>query len=269
MPRRGKFPRRSFSPTPYPVKLRFATTRARGGVRERAPDLEARELPRGKLKEDTSELGSVWQRATDKSACRLLQYEFKEAKDDEERALIYLQLRSHVWDCIKCGNANHALQLCISYLPPCRSQFVIDEISATPRGILRASCHRFGCRVIERLIENGSYEQNCFVFNELLQDAGGLSLHAFGNYVFQTVLEKTRQDADLDNLRSSFLEALRQKITRGLPRGRYFMPMIELALQCSDDVQKHKLIWILLELSESSRREGRRWRGEQLKRMCR
>jgi len=79
------------------------------------------------------------------------------------------------------------LQKCIGVLRPQESQFIIDELRLA--GISKAARHRFGCRVLQRLLEHCTAQQLQEVVEELLLDASVLCNHIYGHYVLQHLLE--------------------------------------------------------------------------------
>jgi len=57
------------------------------------------------------------------------------------------------------------------------------------KGCVAVARHRFGCRVLERLIEHGDEGQLRGVIDELIYRAEELARHQFGNFVVQSLLE--------------------------------------------------------------------------------
>ena len=136
----------------------------------------------------SADFASVWDMACDSLACRDLQQALDDCSDSG-RLAVAEALKSHVWQCIRCRNANHVLQKVITVLRPNHLQFVVDEIMEHPGGPLLASKHRYGCRVVERLIEHCRSDQLRPLVAELLKDVLRLSSHRFGNFVVQHIME--------------------------------------------------------------------------------
>jgi hypothetical protein len=124
---------------------------------------------------------------------RALQTALDEAPGDEERVLLAEELRGRVWEAIRCPSANHVLQKCIGVLPPQAMQFILDELVAGPDGrgggVGQAARHRFGCRVLERLVEQGRPEWCSVLLDPLVADSAELLAHPWGQYVIQHLLE--------------------------------------------------------------------------------
>jgi mRNA-binding protein PUF3 len=116
-----------------------------------------------------------------------------EAPGDEERVLLAEELRGRVWEAIRCPSANHVLQKCIGVLPPQAMQFILDELVAGPDGrgggVGQAARHRFGCRVLERLVEQGRPEWCSVLLDALVADSAELIVHPWGHYVIRHLLE--------------------------------------------------------------------------------
>ena len=74
-------------------------------------------------------------------------------------------------------------------LRPKHVQFVIDEIMELPGGPQFASKHRYGSRIMERLIEHCRSDQVRPLVAALLNDVLRLSGDRFGNFVVQHVIE--------------------------------------------------------------------------------
>merc|ERR1719188_1121689 len=86
-------------------------------------------------------------------------------------------------------NANHVLQRVVELMRPGAIQFVVEEVLGHNKGIPDLAKHRYGCRVLERLIEHfppHSLEQ---LIDEILSDLKSLLGHPFGNFVVQHLLE--------------------------------------------------------------------------------
>lgn len=85
-------------------------------------------------------------------------------------------------------HGNYVIQRIIELMPASVSSFIVEELRGAG---CEAACHRFGCRVICRLLEHltPDGEQISALVNEILSEAGPLSRHPYGNYVMQHILE--------------------------------------------------------------------------------
>lgn len=130
--------------------------------------------------------GNVWTLSRDGQGCRQVQDALEEAASDKERITLAAELHTHVQEAIQCPNANHVIQKCIGKLPPLQSQFIINEISGTAGQVAR---HKYGCRILQRLIEHCSEGQIASLLDELLGEAAELSTDIYGSYVMKHILE--------------------------------------------------------------------------------
>jgi len=136
--------------------------------------------------------GQIWRLSTDYNGCRRVQEAFSAAVSDDERRAFASELRGHVWEAMKCPNANHVLQKFIDELRPVDSQFVIDEIQLGGIGAaLRVARHRYGCRILQRLLEHSSSAPGRVhdLMEEILSDGVQLATHIYANYVLSHLLE--------------------------------------------------------------------------------
>jgi len=120
--------------------------------------------------------------------CRIVQKALEVAAGEDRTALVD-QLRGHVRKLLESPHGNHVLQKCIEVMPADNLQFVVNELAAYPKGWAAIARHRFGCRVIERLLEHCSQEMTDLLMLAVIADAHTLCCHPFGNYVIQHVLE--------------------------------------------------------------------------------
>lgn len=135
-------------------------------------------------------IGKVWKLSRDARGCRKVQQAFEEARSIEELNALTSELVGHVWEALKCQHANHVLQKCITTNSAEASQFVIDELLQHGNGgAAQAAKHRFGCRIIERILEHCEEHQVAPLVEQLLTETVALSLHTFGNFVMLHLLE--------------------------------------------------------------------------------
>jgi hypothetical protein len=136
----------------------------------------------------TSMVGRVWPLAQDGKGCRDLQDMLEGTANKEDRCSVAAELQGHVWDALCSPNANHVLQKLIVTMPPGASQFIIDELMCEGR-VGEAARHKYGCRVLQRLLEHCRIDQLRTVVDLLLQDSAALSDHPYANYVIMHLFE--------------------------------------------------------------------------------
>merc|ERR550525_68878 len=112
------------------------------------------------------------------------------------------------------------------------TNFVIEELRGHGASIAK---HRFGCRVLCRLLEysNGSASLAELLENEVLQHAHVLACHPFAHYVIEEVLE-----FGCPEHRAQTAAALRDSVS-DLAQHRHASHVVESALQfCSIEDQR-------------------------------
>jgi len=118
---------------------------------------------------------------------RVAQLALEEASPNE--AVILLKgLRGHVREALKSMHCNYVIQRAVELLPNESANFIPQELLGSGQDVAR---HRFGCRILCRLLEHGSLEEASkhALLEEVLADTGDLSRHAFGNFVIRHCLE--------------------------------------------------------------------------------
>jgi pumilio RNA-binding family len=120
--------------------------------------------------------------------CRVIQKAFDVAGGEHGDALA-AQLHGHVKELLESQHGNHVLQKCIEVLPPPSVQFIVAELACWPLTWAGVAKHRFGCRVIERLLEHCPEDMTTPLIDAVVTDANVLVRHPYGNYVVQHALE--------------------------------------------------------------------------------
>jgi len=133
-------------------------------------------------------VASAHQLATsDKNSCRAMQLALGSAPAKDAAALA-LGLRGRVRETIQSMHGNYVLQKIIEVVPASVSSFIVEELLGVAAEVSR---HRFGCRVLCRLLEHLSPSDQCIssLVDEILRDAVSLCRHTYGNFVVQHILE--------------------------------------------------------------------------------
>ena len=131
--------------------------------------------------------GNVWRLAQCSKGCWQVQREM-DSKDDE---MLVFELKGHVVAASQHRHANHVLQKAIMTTRPRALQFVINELASVPLG--QVARHRYGCRVIQRLLEKCLPDQLVVLVNSLLEDSAEtltLCRHIFANCVMQCLIDR-------------------------------------------------------------------------------
>jgi pumilio RNA-binding family len=117
------------------------------------------------------------------------------------------ELRGHVWETSQCPHGNHVVQKCIMSIPPHASQFIIDELMSKGKVVSKVVHHKYGCRIVQRLLEYCGAHQVRSMVDAILNDAMASARHPFGNYTLQQLLEYSTPDQQ-----STLFRVLRQNV---------------------------------------------------------
>mmetsp|Transcript_84799 Transcript_84799/g.150154 ORF Transcript_84799/g.150154 Transcript_84799/m.150154 type:complete len:550 (-) Transcript_84799:125-1774(-) len=128
--------------------------------------------------------GAVLSLSLDSTGCRLVQLAIQLA-DPQTAAELAGELQGHVHLAIKSPHGNYVIQQVIEMLPPAQCNFIIQELLGFGAFMAR---HRFGCRILCRLLEHCADEADLLI-SEVLAEAVDLSRHAFAHHVLQSILE--------------------------------------------------------------------------------
>lgn len=134
--------------------------------------------------------GSVFRMSMEPLGCRVVQRAFEVASTAERETLVS-ELHGHVRLAIASPHANFVLQKVIEVLPVHSASFVASELVTVAAEVAR---HRFGCRVLSRLIEHhlcgrSTSSSTNNLIDELLLEADQLINHNFARHVLELILE--------------------------------------------------------------------------------
>lgn len=167
-----------------------------------------------------------------KISCRAVQIALEEASAHDAAALA-LGMRGHVRNAMHSKFANYVIQKILETLPMSRATFIIEELVGFGKVLVR---HRFGCRIICRVLEHGSLVEDATakLLDEVL-DSGAEELcnHEFGSYVIRHFLE-----FGLPEHRQKIAIALNADVL-GYSKQRFASHVVEAALKyCSSEDQR-------------------------------
>lgn len=138
----------------------------------------------------TEAVGMVWPLSRHPVGCRLVQRALEVTPSPFAERLAH-ELAGHVKEAAASPHANYVLQKVITQLRPGASTFIAEELLENGARFAR---HRFGCRILCRLLEHCTTEASTqrLISNILEDPAEALELcrHNFGHHVVQLVLER-------------------------------------------------------------------------------
>jgi hypothetical protein len=105
-----------------------------------------------------------------------------------DRDTIIEELADHVCELYDSPHGNFVISRAIQVFPASRYAFVLSALHS--KGFADVSKHKFGCRVVCRLIEHCRDEQLNEFMGELLENIESLAKHQYGNFVVQTIIEQ-------------------------------------------------------------------------------
>merc|ERR1719343_62702 len=108
--------------------------------------------------------------------------------NDKERLTIADAMRGRVWTAVCCPNANHVLQKVIVTMRAQHTAFIFSELMEGSC-LLKTTQHKYGCRVVQRLIEHSSANQLDSLVEAFLPEAVPLCRHSYANYVIKALLQ--------------------------------------------------------------------------------
>jgi mRNA-binding protein PUF3 len=109
---------------------------------------------------------------------------------DQQEALVE-ELKPDMIRIVRDQNGNHVIQKIISLVP----RMCVPFMMSTFRGQINSlSAHNYGCRVVQRMLEQGTEEEKREVMEEVHACAPQLITDTYGNYVAQHVVEHGSPD---------------------------------------------------------------------------
>jgi len=125
-------------------------------------------------------------------------------------------------------------------MPPRSLAFIFQEFEGRGHKVAR---HRFGCRVLERIIEHcpETQGQTASLFDDLEADAEALCRHPYGNFVVQHLMEHGTPERK-SRLVASLLDQM-----PAFAKHRTASHFVQRALEHGGDDVRNKIVWALLE----------------------
>lgn len=173
-------------------------------------------------------LKAVKELALEEHACRLVQKALGIA-DRELRTKLLQQLEPHAVELYESQHGNHVLTKVVEVIPSAYLGPMIQQLE--DKGWEEVAKHRFGCRVLERLIEHAKPEQISGLIAMALNKSEMLSRHPYGNFIVQHLFEHVPE------CRHDLLATILQQIP-SLSMHRTASHVVQRALDyCDEDAQ--------------------------------
>jgi len=201
--------------------------------------------------------GEVYTLSMQIYGCRVVQKAL-ECLEDSELPSILDEFRGHVVSCIHDQNGNHVIQKCIEVMSnkskiaqeagdvkPAAEfrdhiQFIIDCALET---VAPLSCHPYGCRVLQRILEHSIDPQKSRALNIILKCHKVLLDDQYGNYVIQHVLQFGRNSD-----RDSILKIIQESGLLALSRQKFASNVVEKLLKFGSPFHRNAIVREMLKV---------------------
>lgn len=181
--------------------------------------------------------GTVLTLAQSKHGCRVVQKAL-EVASSTSRDMLVAELEPHAVMLYESLHGNYVLSKLVETMPSAALQPIIKQLHA--RGPIVVAKHRFGCRVLERLIEHCSEHEIGPLIDPIISSSEMLCRHSYGNFVIQHLFEQGAPARRLDIL-SQLLHAVPY-----LAMHRTASHVIQRLLEYCDRESLHMIIATLL-----------------------
>eukprot|EP00978_Attheya_sp_CCMP212_P031490 scaffold119195_cov50-Attheya_sp.AAC.2 len=193
--------------------------------------------------------------------CRVVQKAFETLPDEDLTALLK-EFHHNVISCIHDQNGNHVMQKCIEVMSSKAKaahdagdkkkakalrdeiQFIVDDVLDN---VASLSCHPYGCRVLQRILEHTAEPQKTRALDEINNCHRLLLDDQYGNYVIQHVLQFGR---NLD--RDSILALIYENGLLILSRQKFASNVVEKLLQYGSPEQRNAIVREMLKFVDET-----------------
>ncbi|EEC49693.1 predicted protein [Phaeodactylum tricornutum CCAP 1055/1] len=170
--------------------------------------------------------------------CRVVQKAL-EALPEEELPRLLMEFHHNVLSCIHDQNENHVIQKCVEFLTE-QIEFIINDVLVNTKTL---SCHPYGCRVLQRILEHCEKTKKTAVLDEICKAHRKLLDDQYGNYVIQHVLQFGRQSD-----RDSILHIVVENGLLGLSRQKFASNVVEKLLKYGNGSQRRAIVREMLKV---------------------
>ncbi|KAK4791541.1 hypothetical protein SAY86_031954 [Trapa natans] len=179
-------------------------------------------------------LGHVLTLSLQMYGCRVIQKAI-EVIDMDQKIKMVQELDGHVMRCVRDQNGNHVIQKCIECVPEDAINFIVSTFFDQ---VVTLSTHPYGCRVIQRVLEQCKDPKTQEkVMDEILGAVSLLAQDQYGNYVIQQhVLEHGKPGE-----RSSIIEELAGKIVQ-MSQQKFASNVVEKCLTFGGPAERQLLV---------------------------
>jgi len=193
-------------------------------------------------------------------SCRVVQKAL-EMLDEDDLPRLLLEFHHNVLSCIQDQNGNHVIQKCVEVMSAkCKDahaagdeakaqyfseeiDFIIDDVLSN---VASLSCHPYGCRVLQRILEHCVEPKKSRTLDEICKCHRQLLDDQYGNYVIQHVLQYGRHPD-----RESILHIVVEGGLLTLSKQKFASNVVEKLLKYGSPGQRNAIVREMLKVSAS------------------
>lgn len=212
-----------------------------------------------KMKDDLRDTleGEMLQLSLQMYGCRVVQKAL-ETLDDSDVPKLLTEFHNNVLSCIHDQNGNHVIQKCVEVM--CKKvkkatdrgdanqarffdeqiDFIIDDVF---QNVPSLSCHPYGCRVLQRILEHCQEPRKSNALDEIKKCHKTLLDDQYGNYVIQHVLQFGRSED-----RDSLLDIVVANGLLVLARQKFASNVVEKLLKYGSADQRSRIVAEMLKV---------------------
>jgi hypothetical protein len=157
--------------------------------------------------------------------------------------------------CVHDSNGNHVVQKCIEIVSKAakdkaneksseylssRIQFIINAFQTRVKEL---SCHPYGCRVVQRILEFCTYSQKSVILEELRVCCSELVRDCYGNYVIQFVMQH-----GLEADRAVLIKEVQAHLL-DFSQHKFASNVVEKCLQYANKRDRDEMIWTIINVT--------------------
>lgn len=202
--------------------------------------------------------GEILSLSTQMYGCRVVQKAL-ESLYDEDLTSILAEFHGQVLTCIHDQNGNHVIQKCIEVMSAKakiansngdhkKCEDFMNEIDFILKCVWEAiaplSCHPYGCRVLQRILEHCHESQKIPTLDHIKRCHRVLLDDQYGNYVIQHVLQFGRNSD-----RDSILEIVVESGILALSRQKFASNVVEKLLKYGTSSHRNAVVREMLKVS--------------------
>jgi mRNA-binding protein PUF3 len=151
----------------------------------------------------------------------------------DQQTELLKELQHDILKCVKDQNGNRVILKAIKCVPTEHIQFIIEVFKGE---IHTLATHRYGCCVVQRMLEYFTERDLASVLEELHLSAQTLITDQYGNYVMQHVIEHGKPED-----RAKIIELVTEQLLT-LSKQKFASNVVEKTIQFGSDKQRQVIV---------------------------